>query len=408
MRLITIAVAALVVTAACTAAPADTPIPAATAPVVPPRPSATVTPVVSRGATTQPATPAIPSTAVACGDPSPAPHVLMFSDGAATELVIEWTGGPADATGWQFRTRSPSGYRPHPEQGWGASRQDTTKWRGIPESAVSSCSYRITGLRSRHSYDVQMRAKVPGGGYGVESNVAEGTTQYDNGRAPTISPNDVVKGDGLTRWRVHALRWTFSIPDGVLIRGGPAWINGVSGVTIFDHETGSSLYFSASGHELGRSVGATTGRDVHALFDYISGSVDVPGWLALHSGGLGEGDFEVQLRASGGRTYLMTVPHGTSVIVHQSHCLPRPCGSFGDHFELVLTTIRYKGSALVVALEHIGSREAPHLVTEGPWEVARFVRASEDGTEAQEIHELFDALVASLRLETAADSSYYR
>ena len=317
----TIAAAVVVVTAACTAAPDDT-----------------------------------PSTAVACGDPSPAPHVLMFSDGAATELVIEWTGGPEDATGWQFRTRSPSGYRSHPEQGWGASRQDTTKWRDIPESEVSPCSFRITGLRSRHSYDVQVRAKVPGGGYGVESNVAQGGDAIRRRPGSDHPPQRRRQGVGVTRWRVHALQWTFAIPDGVLIRGGPG------GVTIIDHESGSGLYFGAFGHELGRSVEPAPGRDVHALFDYISGSVDVPPLVTPPPGGLREGDFEVEVRASGGRTYLMTVPGGVSVTVHQSHCLPRPCGSFGDHFELVLTTIRHEGSVLVVALEHIGSREAPHLV----------------------------------------------
>ena len=217
-----------------------------------------------------------PSPTVACRNPSPAPDLVMFSDGAATELVIEWTGGPADTTGWQYRTRLWGGGTRHPEQGWGARREDTTTWTDIPTSAATTCSYRITGLKSRWSYEAQVRATLPGGAHGVESNVADGSTQYDDGRAPKISPDVTVKGDGSTRWHIHQLGWTIIIPDGMLIRGGRASINVVGVVGIYDHESGSSLGFSIYGHELGRRVVLQPRRDVVALFDQIVASVDPP------------------------------------------------------------------------------------------------------------------------------------
>ena len=101
-------------------------------------------------------------------------------------------------------------------------------WTDIPISAASTCSYRITGLRSRGAYEAQVRATAPGDAHGVVSNVAEGVTQYDDGRAPKISPDVIVEGDGTIKWRVHSTRWTITIPDGMRPEGGLHVLLGLS------------------------------------------------------------------------------------------------------------------------------------------------------------------------------------
>ena len=354
------------------------------------------------------------SATVACGKSSQATNLLMFSEGAATELVIEWKGGPAEATGWQYRTRL-WGVRSHPEQGWGARRDDTTQWTDIPTSAAETCSYRITGLRSRQAYEAQVRAKLPGEAKGVESNVADGSTQYDDGSAPTIGPDAIVKGDGRTRWQVHGLRWTIIIPDGVLIRGGRGWINGGGGVGIYDHESGSSLGFSDYGTELARTVVLQPGRDVATMFDEIVASVDPPvqqltpaqyavGWGTGKSDAHPVGDAVVRISTSRGGAFELTIPTGERLEVRGPFCHPRPeCFEPGSPLVLILVAVVHvnTGSELVAVIEHIGP---DGFATDGPWEVSRVVTVY--GEERGKVNAVFDAVVDSLhRTQEPSDRS---
>ena len=405
MKLIFFAVVTILVTAACTTAPADTPSPTATAPVATPIPTAT--------ATTEPTATATPSPTVACGNPSPAPNLLMFSDGAGLELVIEWTGGPADATGWQYRTRLWDAGARHPEQGWG-DRRDTTEWTDIPPSAASTCSYRIPGLRSRWGYEAQVRALTGNGAEGTGSNVAAGTTQPGDGRTPMIGRDEIVKGDGVTRWQVHGLGWTIVIPDSVLIRGGGQYINGPPAVRIYEHTSGSSLHFFTFGVESWRSV--RPGRmDIAALFDEIAASVDPPVQQmtpALYAARPGSGDASpmgddvVRVDTSRGGSFELTIPAGARLTLQGPYCHPRPeCFEPGSPFVLTMITVVHvnTGSELLVVLEHIGNPDGH--VTDGPWEVSRVVTVRGEGY--ADVNAAFDAVVASLRRVQEPSASSY-
>ncbi len=374
------------------ATPADTPTPGATA-----------TTATSPTATTE-ATATLSPT-VACGNPSTAPNLVMFSDGSATDLVIEWTGGPRDATGWQYRTRVGGTGTSNTDLGWGERRADTTRWTDIPTGTARTCSHRITGLRPRNPYEAQVRAALPGGAHGVESNVAGGFTQYDDGRTPKISRDAIVKGDGSTRWRIHELSWTFIIPEGVLIRGAGISFNGVTRVGIFDYESGSSLGFWTYGVEIGRRV-FERGRDVAALFDQIVASVDAPvqqltpaqyaTFGSEHSGydAWPVAENVVHIRTSGEGTFELTIPAGARLDLRGPYCHPRPeCFEPGSAFVLTMIAVSHvdTGSELVVVIEHIGP---DGLITDGPWEVSRVVTVHEARAD---VNAVFDAVVASLR-----------
>lgn len=201
------------------------------------------------------------------------PELTVISDGSSSALTLEWRGGPENPSNWQYRARM-----------WAiASPQAWSVWTTIPNSAATTTSYRLTGLRvngNRGAYEVQVRAVV-GTTAGLASNVARGVTNK-TGRTPRIYPDQIVEGDGRQQWRVHELGWVVTIPDGMRVRGGKGWVSegGGSGVTLFDHETGSSLAFDTLGFEMGRSIVALSApapnaprRDVGALFDQIANSV---------------------------------------------------------------------------------------------------------------------------------------
>ena len=218
--------------------------------------------------------------------PPPAPELLVISDGSPNALILEWTNAPQSATAWEYRIRKWSSGSP----------LEWSVWTRIPNSTAETRSYDLTGLDARRAYDAQVRAVTSVTADAAGSNVAEGATQYANGRTPTVGPGYIVEGDGKTRWQVHGLDWTILIPDGMRILGGYGWVSagGWDGVGIFDYETGAYLAFSDHGHELDREVppqNAARGRDkatqvegdsanaapvrnVGALFDQIVASVE--------------------------------------------------------------------------------------------------------------------------------------
>lgn len=204
--------------------------------------------------------------------------LMVISKGDADALTLEWTGGPANASSWQYRTRMWVGSN---AQSWGS-------WTNIPNSGALTASYRLTGLRvngAYGAYEVQVRAVV-GSTAGTASNVGRGVT-HKKGSAPRIYPNQIVEGDGKTQWRVHELGWVITIPDGVRVRGGGVWASEDSGagVILYDQKSGSSIAFDSGGFEVGRNIVTPAQgsqgqndvinpqRDVGALFDQIVASV---------------------------------------------------------------------------------------------------------------------------------------
>ena len=244
---------------------ADTPTPSAT---VPPTPTAA------------PArTPAAPLTLADCsrieappvGD---APCLIVVSDGAVDALILEWAGGPASATGWQYRSSC-----------WDDSCPPSD-WTDVPHSGPSTRTYRLTGLQSGTGYVVELRALV-GTAPGPGSAGSRGKTQEADGRHPEVERDYVVQGDGRTEWRIGGhgwLDWVFTIPDGMRLRGRVlAWSNlRENGLAVLDIASGSRLVFSwTEGAEVERTT-VTPGegsrsqelvRNVYERFDQIVASV---------------------------------------------------------------------------------------------------------------------------------------
>ena len=225
--------------------------------------------------------------------------LIVVSDGSHDSLLLEWTGGPANATKWQYRQRRWENMQP---LAWEA-------WTDVPGSGAATRSYRLGGLRSGSPYDHQVRA-VSGSVSGPPSPVAETGTTHEQGALPQVFSDQIVEGDGRTRWRIGYLSIAITIPDGVRLVGGGAFVSvpcatptaappgsqassqpgcpgGGAGTSLKDFATGSILTFSYEGVELNRHVvepvtgtGAadtqsSLGRSVHDLFDQLIDSVKV-------------------------------------------------------------------------------------------------------------------------------------
>ena len=177
----------------------------------------------------------------------PAPDLIVVSDETASSLLLEWTGGPSDATSWRYRLThwNQTEYRQEP---WG-------QWTDIPSSGAATRSHRLTGLASPRGYFVELRAIV-GTVRGTASNTSTGIT-HAQGSIPYISPGQVVEGDGSTQWRLHGLRYVVTIPDGMRLRtsAGAIGADGHRRFTLFDVESGEAIGFDA---DTGREVGRTT------------------------------------------------------------------------------------------------------------------------------------------------------
>ena len=195
--------------------------------------------------------------------PPAAPELMIITDGADDALILKWTGGPANATKWQYRIR-----------GWGANFQPLAwqAWTDVPDSGPTTRTFRLTGLTALadigNAYDIEVRAVV-GTLEGQASAVGEGTVPKKG--VPALIQDMIAMGDGKTVWRVHDMSWGITIPKGKLIRGGGAWVTLPDQITdtddgdarqvvltiihVYDVVTGSQLSFDAqSGREIGRTT----------------------------------------------------------------------------------------------------------------------------------------------------------
>ncbi len=219
--------------------------------------------------------------------------LIVVSDGSHDSLLLEWTGGPANATKWQYRQRRWENMQP---LAWEA-------WTDIPSSGASTYNYRVARLHPDTPYDFEVRAvvgAVAGGPSvnGISSPLGDhpaGGTTHKQGALPGVYPLQVVEGDGRTRWRIHYLSITMTIPNDVRLVGGFGFVMTClqdrpcadGGTDLTDLATGSVLTFSDEGVELNRHVvepvtgsGAadtqsSLGRSVHDLFDQLIDSVKV-------------------------------------------------------------------------------------------------------------------------------------
>ena len=207
--------------------------------------------------------------------PEGAPCLMVVSDGAADALILEWVGGPVDATGWQYRQGAADGEWTVPGGGEEWATPDELPWTDVPDSGSSTWTYRITGLRADTDYYFWLRPVV-NGRPGPASNAAPGATQYPDGRRPDIRPDQIVEGDGATEWRIPGCRCVFTIPAGMRLLGHREWraIGGGSGVSFTDVASGSAITFDRHGKELGRTNGELgLQQDAGVRFDKLTASV---------------------------------------------------------------------------------------------------------------------------------------
>ena len=222
--------------------------------------------------------------------------LLTISEASSNAIQLEWTGGPANATKWQYRTRT---WSAGTASAWGG-------WTDMTGSAAGTRSYRVTGLTAGTAYEFRVRA-VAGTQVLAEYTETEfaltrrglGYTKPAND-LPIIDPGLVIEGDGSTQWRIAASSVVVVIPDGMRLRAGH-WSSSYLGAYdlasgLHDLESGSVLWigFDEDTDKLtifAREVRSGAGdddesaqrdddaptRDVGALFDQIEASLtEVP------------------------------------------------------------------------------------------------------------------------------------
>ena len=208
--------------------------------------------------------------------PSEPLTLIVVSDGSHDSLILEWTGGPANATKWQYRQRRWDDGLPLAWQ----------QWTDIPGSGAATQRHRISGLDSLSGFEYQVRAVV-GTTAGAESEADRGGTQKKGSKILDIYLSRVVEGDGRREWQV--VNFTIVIPDGMRLHAGVPFASsdGRSGSPVYDVAGGGGLTFSDDGVVLVRYVAPVTSadasvdgnaeakppRDVGALLDQIIASV---------------------------------------------------------------------------------------------------------------------------------------
>ena len=340
MRLITFAVAALLVTVACTTSPADTPSPTATAPVVTLTPSPTTTAPEATPISTPDATATLAAYAEAvCYHPD------FPTDDEWPILTIAWeTVGEAFSELQAVRARI-AALVPPPMLG------------GFHGYVLDALDDELYGLSRR-----------PG-----------------DEPIPDVDHHVVRMGAGFW-YRVdleNELNWLANNPD-----------TKESGAVLIEHGCAPFPY----GADMPASTSLATPQATPTRA-FAAPPRGVPSWSSTIV--VGDGRSRARLQASFGGYFAITVPDGVAVVVSAPHCMPNPaCGFFylADEFLLLMATVLHvpTGSALVIGLELLRNPDNPDATIEGGWEVARIVTLPEGSAEAHNVHVVFDAIMASL------------
>lgn len=195
--------------------------------------------------------------------PAPRPHLTAVMTGEPGTIVLEWAWdySSADVT-WEYRKR-----RYHPSHEWGG-------W-----TPVTGGSLRVSDLPAGTGYRFEVRAVRPGLAP-VSSGTAVAFTIPWSG-CPRLHSFLVAEGDGETKWQLGALDLFITIPGGMRLVGGDAYmgsrIEGEETISLWDAASGSALHLSQyTGEELGRTIEGSgrRARTVDVLFDQIVSSVE--------------------------------------------------------------------------------------------------------------------------------------
>ena len=211
----------------------------------------------------------IPAAERTAATAAPAIELITVATGERGELLLEWTGGPDNATRWQFRHRL-------------LSRDGTVTWSwwtDVPGSDASTDSLCLIGLLDYRAYDFEVRAVV-GTEAGVPSEPERAVTpEFGSDGIPHMYHHEQIV-EGGRRWRV--LDVVIDVPAGVrLMRyGGSGGMPGGGRLTVnvYDVESGSRFTMDPyTGEMLGRVIVTTpaSSRDVGAVFDGIAASARV-------------------------------------------------------------------------------------------------------------------------------------
>ena len=198
--------------------------------------------------------------------------VITITTGDSGVVLLEWSGGPDNATRCQYRQRGP-------ENDW-----VWTAWTDIPGSDASTRSYRLSGLRDSTVYHFEVRAVVGTVMGDPSEEVLGGTPVFDKHGIPEMFAREIV-GGGRT-WRVSAGLAVIDVPAGTRLMnaGGVLADTGQVIVTVQDVESGSRFYVDIGTAEViereivapqGPPAAGTSPRDVGAIFDRIAASARV-------------------------------------------------------------------------------------------------------------------------------------
>ena len=189
--------------------------------------------------------------------PEGGPCLVTVSDGSETELMLEWAGGPADATKWQYRQRT--------------FRQPWPAWVDIPGSGADTVRHRVSGLEADSGYFFEVRAWTEAGPW-TESNEADGATPYRSyAGLPGMRTGQVSEGG---RTWILGGSVIVDIPIGVRVMHSSGALSGGTVVfTMSEIESMSAQVFDlVTGEYAGRVIedaGAASASELNALFDQI-------------------------------------------------------------------------------------------------------------------------------------------
>ncbi len=237
------------------------------------------------------------------GELPPTLTLTLVWDGTPDSVILEWTGGPANVTSWQYQLGQwgPVGIR-----GWMDGPANVTSWsnwfgpwelmvlspglwRDIPDSGPDTRSYRLSGLPpvparsgliwSRTSQYLQVRP-VMGPNTGQASNWAEWVRVWPPRATVSVWPT-LVQGDGHTEW-YSPTDLVLTIPAGLRLQG-EHWVSVCSAqvscrddeeLRLTDVASGSLLVLDGrTGEERKRTIEGGDDACVEALFDDIVASV---------------------------------------------------------------------------------------------------------------------------------------
>jgi hypothetical protein len=217
-------------------------------------------------------------------------RLTVFTSGRADgEVILEWSGDAAGATGWQYRLRGPVWqgvqYRRSGTEWVAVAGEVWGSWTDIPGSTPTTRNYRLSVLRGGFGYDFEVRPKATGA-QAARFMEAVASLRGSDGTPYAYPATYLERGQ---KFRIHRTAYTFTVPAGMTLVMGRGMFNSDGSVTValWDAQTGSVLVVDAgTGAGRGRhvvtlpdgdpssaSAAATGARDVGALFDQIVQSI---------------------------------------------------------------------------------------------------------------------------------------